>query len=129
MLGCFWRDEDNGQEIIEYAMVLPLLLLLLFGIVEFGVAVWHYDTIANAAREAARCGIIPANRVDGMEECKRQAVAHWGIGLNLTTDDFHPTWDDNVVRVEVDYDYRPITGLIIPAATIPFRTVATMRTE
>ncbi len=54
------RDKlEAGQELVEFALVLPLLLVLVFGIVDFSVAVFDYNTVANAAREGARAAILP----------------------------------------------------------------------
>ena len=43
---------------VEFAFILPLLLLLTFGIIEFGFYVYNQQIITNAAREAARVGIV-----------------------------------------------------------------------
>lgn len=48
-----WADEA-GAELLEAALVLPVLLVLLFGIVSFGRAYNVYQTMTRAAREAAR---------------------------------------------------------------------------
>ena len=50
--------REAGQELVEFALILPLLLLLFLGIIEFGRAMLAYNTIANAAREGARYGIV-----------------------------------------------------------------------
>lgn len=53
------KDESqNGQAIIEFALVLPILLLILGGIIEFGILFYNKQVITNASREAARAGII-----------------------------------------------------------------------
>ena len=44
--------REAGQELVEFALILPLLLLLFLGIIEFGRAMLAYNTIANAARKA-----------------------------------------------------------------------------
>ena len=49
--------RERGTSILEMAIVLPLLLLLLFGIAEFGLAFVQWQTLANAAREGARVGV------------------------------------------------------------------------
>ncbi|MFW6136393.1 MAG: TadE family protein, partial [Chloroflexota bacterium] len=46
--------DNRGQELVEYALTLPIFLLLVIGIMEFGVTVFVYNTMANAAREGAR---------------------------------------------------------------------------
>jgi hypothetical protein len=43
--------------LIEFALVSPVLLLLLFGIVDIGRAVFYYDTVNHAAREGARTAV------------------------------------------------------------------------
>jgi Flp pilus assembly protein TadG len=65
--GTFAQSGTNGQEVVEYALILPLLMLLFLGIVEFGWAVLSYNTIANAAREGARFGIVHPTTAGIME--------------------------------------------------------------
>ena len=48
----------DGMAMVEMVMVLPVLLLLLFGIVEFGVVFGQWQTLTNAAREGAREAIV-----------------------------------------------------------------------
>jgi hypothetical protein len=49
---------QSGASAIEFALVLPVLLLLLFGIVEFGVLFFDKAMITNASREGARLGVV-----------------------------------------------------------------------
>ena len=51
------RDED-GAAAVEFALLLPLLVLLLFGIIQFGIAFNARIQATNAAREAARTAVI-----------------------------------------------------------------------
>ena len=60
------RDGQRSQALIEFALVSPVLLLLLFGIVDIGRAVFYYDTLNHAAREGARIAVrastqLPSN--------------------------------------------------------------------
>lgn len=52
------RHAEEGQGLVEFALVLTPLLLLLLGIVQFGFIFNTYITVTNAAREAARSGSI-----------------------------------------------------------------------
>lgn len=52
------HDSVKGSAIIEFAFVLPVLLIIFFGIVEFGIALYNKAIITNASREGARAGII-----------------------------------------------------------------------
>ncbi len=54
-----WRS-DSGGEFIEFALAFPLLLLVVMGIVDFGLMFQQYEVITNAAREGARVGVLPS---------------------------------------------------------------------
>ena len=48
------RNGERSQALIEFALVSPVLLLLLFGVIDLGRAIFYYDTLNHAAREGAR---------------------------------------------------------------------------
>jgi Flp pilus assembly protein TadG len=50
--------NSQGSTAIEFALVLPVLILLFFGIVEFGLLFYNQQIITNASREGARVGIV-----------------------------------------------------------------------
>ena len=50
--------NERGAALVEFAIVLPLLLLLVFGIIEFGFLLYNKAMITNASREGAREGIL-----------------------------------------------------------------------
>jgi hypothetical protein len=51
------KTEQRGQGLVEFALVLPLLLLLVWGVIEFGRILYIYTEVSNAAREAVRYGV------------------------------------------------------------------------
>ena len=53
-----WRS-DEGAQLVEFALVLPLLLLVVLGIAEFGFIFQRYEVLTNAAREGARIAVLP----------------------------------------------------------------------
>ena len=55
------RRNEAGTSVVEMAIVLPLLLLLVFGIGEFGVAYTRWNSLTNAVREGAREGVVFRN--------------------------------------------------------------------
>lgn len=57
------HPEQRSQALIEFALISPVLLLLLFGIVDIGRAVFYYDTIGHAAREGARAAAQASNQL------------------------------------------------------------------
>ncbi|WP_290653161.1 TadE/TadG family type IV pilus assembly protein [Aquisalimonas sp.] len=52
------RNKQRGAELVEFAITAMLLFLLLFGTIEFSVALFDKATITNAGREGARTGIL-----------------------------------------------------------------------
>lgn len=57
------RDRQRSQALIEFALVSPVLLLLLFGIIDIGRAIFYYDTLGHAAREGARVAVRASNQL------------------------------------------------------------------
>ena len=55
------KGQPRGQTLVEFALVLPIFILLLVGILDFGRAIYAYNTISNASREAVRVGIVDQN--------------------------------------------------------------------
>ena len=50
--------DENGGSLIEFALIAPLLFVILFGIIEFGVLLFDKAMLTNASREGARAGIV-----------------------------------------------------------------------
>ena len=76
------RSED-GAALIEFALVLPILLLLVFGIVDFGIALWNREVVTTASREGARFGIIIGDPRPTAAEIKDVVItALTNAGLN-----------------------------------------------
>jgi Flp pilus assembly protein TadG len=51
-------DRSRGQAMVEFALVIPVFILLMVGLFDLGRVVWVNDTLATAAREAARYAIV-----------------------------------------------------------------------
>ena len=51
--------SERGAELVEFALVFPLLLLATLGIVDFGLMFQRYEVLTNAAREGARVSVLP----------------------------------------------------------------------
>lgn len=109
------RSNERGQSLVETALVLPILLLILMGIFDFGRAVFAFNAVSNAAREAARVAIVNQNTTEVVAEGKRAA-----IGLPPDAIDVTFTLPDcpGVVaigctaQVKVDHQWSAITPII-----------------
>jgi Flp pilus assembly protein TadG len=60
----FFRDA-RGQSLVEFALILPMMLVVMFMITEFGRAIFMYNVLAQAAREGARVAVVsgPASAI------------------------------------------------------------------
>ena len=80
------QNKNNGEKglsLVEFAIILPLFFVLLFGIIEFGVLMYDKAILTNASREGARAGVLMVN------------PENWG-GYN------HPD-EDHIKQVVLDY--------------------------
>ena len=75
--------SQRGATAVEFAVVLPLLLLLIFGAIEFGLFLFNRHVITNAVREAARAGIVV--RIPRLSDAEIQAIARNNCEQYLVT--------------------------------------------
>ncbi|MDX1711996.1 MAG: TadE/TadG family type IV pilus assembly protein [Rhodovibrionaceae bacterium] len=91
----------NGTSAIEFAIILPVFLLFLFGIIQFGFILYTQSDMFNAAREAARRLSVD----ETMTESQAQSIAEnyltsWPLSFTVTAENTGTTGDD-FVRVTV----------------------------
>jgi len=124
------QRRKRGQSLVEFALILPILLLLMLGILDLGRAVAAYNSVSNAARSAARVAVVDQNA-----DVVAQAAIDEGFGLGLTAGDIE--FDANAndddpcvlqvcqVSVAVSYQYEaatPIIGSIVGPITVRSET-------
>ncbi len=123
------RDE-RGQTLAEFALVLPLLGMLLFGIVQFGIAFNHYLTLTDAVRAGARKAVVSRHLSDRVGVTKA-AVKNSASGLPLTDDRIEVTssWaPGSDVTVSASYPYSiDLLGLVVQSGDL--KSVSTERVE
>ena len=56
-----FRQTEAGQSLVEFTMILPIFLVLMFGLVDFGRAFYTWMLVTNAAREGARVAAVQGN--------------------------------------------------------------------
>lgn len=118
--------DQEGASAIEFAIVLPLLMMILFGIVEFSIAFYDKSMITNASREGARAGIVlqPAPRDATAEDAEIENVINYYLtdklitlgtsnipAIAITREGFS-TGDSLSVTVTYIYDYYVLPGFI-----------------
>jgi Flp pilus assembly protein TadG len=115
-----YRDQDEGgQAIVEFALMLPLFLLLVTGIIDLSRAVWEENTLAYAAREGTRYAIVhgsgsttPSGPCTNCNDANITAVvqaAAVGVGNVTATTNYPDGINQKNGRVSVD-----ATALFVP---------------
>ncbi|MEX2246534.1 MAG: TadE family protein [Dehalococcoidia bacterium] len=136
--------SSRGQTLAEFAMILPVFTLLIFGVIDFARMIQTYVTIQHSAREGARyavtgrsdCGAASPSRLacieyiveressnlhnfDSLDVNIRSWAYQEGGYAATPTDDSAGIQCDNV-EVAVTYDYEPMTpGIMKLFGTIP----------
>ena len=125
MIRKIWKRQE-GQSLVEFALVAPVLLLVLFGIVEFGLMLYNQHVITNASREGARFGIVvesPRRTIAEIQQvvndyCGNHLVTFGTTGPPTTTvsyPDGQTFGKDLHVDVTFHYDF-----LVLPAFIADF---------
>lgn len=83
-------SQRAGSVAAEFAIVIPLLLLLMFGIIEFGRAMWVRNWLQSAVEDAARCAALKRPECDTDAEVRSYAVSRAG-GVPVTNANFVPS--------------------------------------
>jgi Flp pilus assembly protein TadG len=67
--------RQRGQALTEFALILPVILLLFMGVFDFGRAIYAYNVVSNAAREGGRTAIVNQTLADIKSRAVAQATA------------------------------------------------------
>ncbi|MHB0977403.1 MAG: TadE/TadG family type IV pilus assembly protein [Candidatus Aquicultorales bacterium] len=118
--------DAKGASSVEFAILMPVLILILFGIVEFGLAYRDYLSITHAAREGARLAAV--GDFSETEIAKRAyPVSPSSISLAYRSPDGAPR-HGYPVEVTVRYD-RPLNIPMFGKTTVRMSSTAEMRVE
>jgi Flp pilus assembly protein TadG len=136
-----WQSE-KGSEIIEFALVAPLLILLFAAIIDFGNMFRCFEVVTNAAREGARVGVLKgyqdADVQDRVDDYLRVAGLTGTYPTPQITKTPVPTPAGTYTAVSVFVEYPYQLAILSPAAaffgggnfgTVPLRARSTMRAE
>lgn len=67
------KKDEKGVSAVEFALLLPVLVLIIFVIIEGGLVLYNQQVITNASREGARVGILYEQNTDGTRKIKTLA--------------------------------------------------------
>lgn len=110
--------REAGAAAIEYALILPAVLLFVIGIMDVGRLMWTYTTLYRAAEAAARCAAINTTQCGTAAQTQSYAADQaWGLTIDASA--FIPTEETCGFQVKGTYDFT----FAIPAFTATFGTI------
>jgi Flp pilus assembly protein TadG len=132
MFRLFRRDGEKGASLVEFAVVLPLLILLVFGIMESGWLFAQQVEIRNAAREGARLAVVdfpdPGDSTQIIAEtCSRATLSASRASVYLSQNNAGS--DSASAVVTVAQRYESLTGILPMFEGLTIRSTAEMRIE
>ncbi|MGN8108665.1 TadE/TadG family type IV pilus assembly protein [Paraburkholderia sp. 22098] len=138
------RRREAGVAVVEFGLVLPLLLLIVFGMVEFSIALYDKAVITNASREAARAGVM--YKVPPLTAAQITTVAQnyastylisFGASpspspVSVAVDQSSGTTTGQPLKVTLTYSYSGVgLGTIVSqlVGSVPITAITTMNYE
>ncbi len=113
----FLFKRQRGQGLVEFALILPALLMILLAIIEAAVVFQAYLAVQHAAREAARFAVtmqppqfmMIVDEIDPLRECDGVTLDKWGFPPPCDPNEDSDTWQDRRValiqQVAIDQSY------------------------
>ena len=118
------KRADRGQSTVEFALVLPLVALLLLGFLQAGIFLRDHLLVASAAREGAREAAVTPDRFRIERAAQRSAG---GLDIKVSVDRAVERGDPVKVVVEARPTAIPLVGAIVSRQNL--RSEAVMRVE
>jgi Flp pilus assembly protein TadG len=136
---------DDAGPMVEFALVAPMLMLIILAIADFSLASLKKSNLVSAAREGARFGATqmecPSGATDFAELVKQRVIANFSqtsgtLPANLAPQVTVTCTAEKNIEVRVNYNYSPVTPIwgvlnlfVGNATTIPLSAIAVYRWE
>jgi len=129
------KNNTKGQSLVEFALILPVLMLIILGIVEFGWLLNGQITLTNAAREGARTAVV-CDAATAYNKALTAVQKYEGVGgltnVKIKPEDF--SYSGGIATVKVTAEKKTLTGFfngtILPQnGIVALKASAQMRIE
>ena len=132
--------EESGSQLIEFMLVFPIMMLLIAGIMDFGMLLRTYEAVTNAAREGARVAVLEGYGQDDIEVRIDQYLDAAGLTgvrdvdvVNVPVTTPAGTFTARSVTLDYTFEFTALAGVGTlfggSFGTVPLTAVAVMRTE
>ena len=139
------RRGERGSTIIEFAVASAVFFMIIFGILQFGLAVWNYNMLSSLAQDGARwasvrgstksanpCDTITETECETTDALVQTYVRSRVVGMSPTAVTVATTWPDgdnipgDTVQVRVDYTFSAFTR-IVRSGSLSLHGIAQMK--
>lgn len=120
---------SRGQALVEFALASLMFLVIVFGTLDLGRAIYQYAQVHNAVREGARVAKVKPTDTAAI----RERVVATSTGLNLSAGSINVSGGGgkpgDMVRVTVSYQFDLITGSLLGVSVPPINASAAVAIE
>lgn len=123
--------RSRGQAMVEFTLILPMLLLLILGIYQFGQTYADYIQVTNAARDGGRKALVSRSDASGVADVVTTAKnSTWWLNKNqigVTVSPAQPWTTGQNVTVTVTYPYSiNLLGFVVASGNLKSTTTVRM---
>ena len=124
------RDREDGAALVEFAFVLPFLMLVLMGIVEFGWTFAQHLDVRHGAREAGRLAMVNQTSADiRTQACAGMDFVNAASNAIITLDDLGGGTVGDPAQIDVTADLNSLTGFLDWALPATLQSTVEVRLE
>ncbi len=131
------KRQSRGQSLVEFALLIPVLMFVLAGVLDLGRAYYSYVMITNAAREGASYGASNPTNIGSdcttpgtikFAACQEAAGSNFALSAsNITVTESPDSSSGSSITVTVSVTFHLATGMILGLGEIPLRSSATFQ--
>lgn len=116
------QKREDGQAMVEFALILPIFLLILCGIIDFGWLFYNQLSLNNSCREGARYAVVHTDEnadtqsiINHIENISSTVFANDGVDITVTySSPSDPTAGDVTVSMQADISFfTPVLSTIL----------------
>jgi Flp pilus assembly protein TadG len=124
------QGKENGQSLLEMALILPVLIIILAGVLDLGRLYYAYVSVTDAAAEGAAYAAIhpePSSRGEVLRRAQEASKGLVQVDPNAVQIDCPTVASGAPITVTVTYSFTvatPLINAIVPGGVLPLRAVA-----
>ena len=114
-----WLRNSRGASAVEFAIVAPIFLIMMFGIVEFGRAFWIKSTLQFADEEAGRYSLVYTSKTTAEIQAYAEGKLPASLSAATVTAAEETTGADEFMSITATFEFNSIVPLLkIPVITL-----------